>query len=211
MIRAVIFDFDGLLIDSESIWDKTDKTLLGERNILYSMETREKIRGLGQKESIELFKKELGLSGETKKLIEERRRIFYKLALTNLRLLDGAEEFVKNLSQNFVLAIATGGHKKEKVLEILSRLNLADYFSTIVSSDEVSNGKPHPDIFIYTAEKLGVLASQCLVLEDAVNGVLAGKRAGMTVFGVNKDEKIREKLKETGADKVFSSLNEVEL
>lgn len=211
MIRAVIFDLDGLLIDSKGAWNETDRILLEKRGIRLTEEVLRKVHGTGQKESIEAYKKYSGLEGDTKELIKERREIFYNLVKNDLRILDGGEEIVRKLSKDFILAIATGGHKKEKVLEILSKFNLATYFPIIVSSDEVLNGKPSPDIYFYTAKKLGVEPKECLVLEDAPNGAIAGKRAGMVVFGVNKDGKIREKLKEAGADKVFSNLKEIEL
>jgi len=87
--------------------------------------------------------------------------------------------------------------------------NLSNYFSVIVSSDQVKKGKPYPDVYLFTAKLLFLEPNDCLVLEDTVNGVLAGKAAGMEVFGVNKDEKIKKELKNAGADKVFSSLLEI--
>lgn len=210
MIQAVIFDLDGLLINSESIWQKTDKELLKRRGIVYQGIVRNKIRGLGQKEVMELFKMEFGVAQDTDTLISERRTIFYSLAKKGLKLLPGAREIIKELyKKDYALAIATGGHRKEKIKEILNQFGLSNYFSLLISSDEVVNGKPAPDVYLATAARLGVEPLNCLVLEDAVNGVLAAKNAGMKVFGVNKNLQIRTKLKEAGANKVFLSLEEI--
>lgn len=209
-VKAVIFDLDGLLIASENLWRKTDIELLRGQNINYDIKIRSRIRGLGQKEAIELYQKELGLKGNIQTLIKERRAIFYSLAKNRLKLLPGAEKFIKELfKKSYGLAIATGGHRKEKIKEILTQFNLGNYFSVLLSSDEVKHGKPAPDVYLATAARLGVKPLNCLVLEDAVNGVLAAKNAGMKVFGVNKDLEIRKKLKESGADKVFSSLQKI--
>ena len=208
--KAVIFDFDGVIIDSEPIWDGTDAVFLAKRGAKYTKELKMRILGQGLGESIEIFKKEFGISGDTDELVKERRQIFYELALKDLKLIDDAKEFIEKIS-SFKLAIATGGHKKEKVIEILSKFSLQNYFTVIVSSDEVENGKPHPDVFLHTAKILGVDPFDCLVLEESPNGVVAGKRAGMTVFGINKDDKIREDLKKAGADRVFESLTQISL
>lgn len=210
-VKAIIFDLDGLLLDSEPIWEKTDQILLRKRNIIYNHKTRELIRGRGQKEAIEFFKEKFGLEGDTKELIKERRKIFYELLGEQPQLLEGASGLVRKLHKaGYLLAIATGGHTSQKVKEMFKKLDLETYFSLIISSDEVERGKPDPDVYLATAGRLGVKPLNCLVLEDAVNGVLAGKKAGMRAFGVNQDPEIRKRLKEAGADKVFSSLSEIQ-
>lgn len=210
MIRAVIFDLDGLLIDSEGLWQKTDIEFLQKRGVVYNKRTRNKIRGTGQREAIEIYKKEFMIEGDIKNLISERRGIFYSLVKGKLSLLPGAEKFIKELhSKGYLLAVATGGHTKERIEGILRQFGLNRYFSLLVSSDEVERGKPAPDVYFATAIRLGVKPLNCLVLEDAVNGVLAAKNAGMKVFGINKDLQIRTKLKEAGADKIFLSLEEI--
>ena len=97
-------------------------------------------------------------------------------------LIEGVEEFVKKLYEvGYQLAVAPGGHTKESMEEMLKTFNLLKYFPVIVSSDEVVRGKPKPDVFLFAAEKLGRKPLEWLVLEDSVNGVLAGKAAGMRV------------------------------
>lgn len=209
MVKAVIFDLDGLLIASEDLWQKTDTEFLRRRDIIYDPKTRSKIRGTGQREAIEIYKKEFGIKGEVKNLIDERRNIFYSLAKAKLNLLPGVGRLIEELHlKDYILAVATGGHTKEKIKEILNQFGLSNYFSLLISSDEVKHGKPAPDVYLATATRLGVQPLNCLVLEDAVNGVLAAKAAGMKVFGVNKDLEIRRQLKEAGADRIFTDLKE---
>ncbi|MBI1982267.1 MAG: HAD family phosphatase [Candidatus Levybacteria bacterium] len=211
-IQAVIFDLDGLLIASEDLWRETDIELLKRREIDYDIKIRSRIRGLGQKEAIELYKKEFGVKGDIQTLIKERRAIFYSLAKNRLKLLSGAGKLTQELyNRGYSLAIATGGHTKKKIQEILTQFGLENYFLVLISSDEVENGKPAPDVYLASATRLGVQPLNCLVLEDAVNGVLAAKNAGMRVFGVNRDLGIRNLLKEAGAERVFKSLNEIRL
>ena len=124
--------------------------------------------------------------------------------------MEGVRELLERLgAKNLALAVATGGHSVKKTKEVLKSFNLCKHFSVLASSDQVEKGKPHPDVFLFTAKLLDVDPKYCLVLEDTVNGSLAGKAAGMKVFGVNKDKKIRKEIKECGVDGVFASLLEI--
>ena len=211
MIKAIIFDLDGLLIDSEiTIWPESISEFLQDKGFKYSNDLNEKTRGTGHKETIEIYKKILGLKGNTQRLIAQMRDYFYKNFLRDPQLIKGAKESLRTLSKKgYLLSIATGLGPREKVIELLSSLGIEKYFKEIITGDEVTKGKPDPQIYLVTAEKLDVEPPDCFILEDSVNGVLAGKAAGMRVFGVNKNEKIKKELKKAGADKVFSSLLEI--
>ena len=167
---------------------------------------------MNDKETIKIFKEEFGLEGNTDDLIAEMRSYFFKTFSRDIKLTKGAKDFLEKLrKKNHILAIATGLGPESEVINLLLKLDLRKYFKEVVTGDEVTRGKPDPQIYLITAQKLKVKPQDCLALEDAVNGVLAGKAAEMKVFGVNKDEKIRESLINAGADKVFSSLLEVEI
>jgi HAD superfamily hydrolase (TIGR01509 family) len=211
MIKAVIFDLDGLLIDSEPFWHKSDALFLKKRGYIYTLELRKKVAGRGLRDVTELFKKEFGLlSGKIDDLTKERRRLFYGMFFKKAKLMEGASGFVKRLkSKKLPMAIATGGHSRKRIKEILKLFNLSNYFSVTVSSDQVKKGKPYPDVYLFTAKLLSLRPNECSVIEDTVNGVLAGKAAGMKVFGVNKEEKVKKELIKAGADKVFSNLLEI--
>ncbi len=209
-ITAAIFDMDGLMIDSEPFWAKADKEFFKRHNKPYAPEINLHIMGMGQREIIENYKKEFGFIGETQNLIVERKNILYEFLLVDITLMEGVREIIVALQRKGLkLAIATSGHTSEKAGEILGKVGLKNYFSIIVSGDDVSRSKPAPDIYLKTAEQLQTSPSECIVFEDAPNGVQAGKTAGMTVYGINNDEEIFNKLKETGADEVFKSLAEI--
>ena len=209
-INAVIFDLDGLLINSESAWDKAYFVFLKKHNVIDKPEISEKMTGMGLKDAIKIMIDELGLIGDVDELTEDYRQLFYDVFLKEKHvLMQGAGDLVQKLTSKYQLAVATGGHTSEKCSQILKNIGIDKYFRVIVSSDDVNKGKPAPDVYLETARHLGVQPLKCLVLEDAVNGVLAAKAAGMLVYGVNADKKIRAELKKAGADEVYSSLKEL--
>lgn len=209
-IKAVIFDMDGLLIDSEPSWNEGDAQFLKEKGIPLPPDIITLTLGLGQKEALAVFRERLGLTGDDEVLTRQRKGFFYTELFKDLRLMEGAEALVKNFFvKGYKLAIASGGHTVEKQKEILKLLFLDKYFSVFVSSDNVERGKPFPDLFLKTARDLSVHSSECLVLEDAPNGIKAAKAAGMMVYGVNADENLRQDLEKVNPDKVLSSLLEI--
>jgi HAD superfamily hydrolase (TIGR01509 family) len=209
-IQAVIFDFDGVIIDSEPYWEKADVLFFSRRGKQFTQTIRRHIYGKGQHDNIKYFKKELGFLESVEELIDERLSLLYEVLLPNMTLMEGAENLITDLhKKGFPLAIATGGHNQKKMKEILQHFGFLSYFSVIITSFDVVNGKPSPEPYVKTAELLKVDPASCLVFEDSVPGVVAGKAAGMTVYGVNKDEEMSQKLKDAGADKVFHSLAEI--
>lgn len=207
---AVIFDLDGLLIDSEPLWGLVDKEFADKYHKKYTQEIKKEIMGTGQYEGAKLLKNEYNLTNSLDEIVQERRSMLYKKLFPKLSLMKGAREIIKRYhSRGLPLAIATGGFPQEKIKEIVEILHLSEFFIVLVSSDEVSQGKPHPDIYLHTAALLGVDPRNCLVLEDSPNGVKAAKAAGMVVFGVNNDISIQIFLKKAGAKSVFTSLSEV--
>ncbi|MFI5205885.1 MAG: HAD family hydrolase, partial [Candidatus Paceibacterales bacterium] len=195
-IKAIIFDLDGLLIDSEPIWNKAYERFLKKKNLVDKPEISEKFMGRGIKEIIDLMRIHFGLTGEVDDLAKQYRDNFYESLFLpgNLRLMEGARDLLERLNKDnkYALAIATSGHKAEMASKILGLLGVKGYFQQIISGDDVTRGKPEPDVYEETARKLGASVSACLVLEDSVNGARSGKAAGMRVIGVNADDKLRQ-------------------
>lgn len=208
VIKAILFDLDGLLINSEPYWEKADRTLLKKYGHTLTADVREKLIGRGLRECAQLFIKHFNLTDSVETVIEKRHKELYKIFLKDLKLMPHAKDLIVRFkNEGYVLALATGGHLKEKVKEMLEKLEILDYFTEIISSYDIKRGKPYPDIYIECAKKLKVSPAECLVIEDAVNGVEAARGAGMKVIGVNKNKKMRSDLKKEGAYKVFPSLN----
>ncbi len=209
-IQAVIFDLDGLLIDSEIFWDEADTILLQKRGFKSTPELFLKRLGTGHKPTLQIYKDEFGIDEDIESLSIDRLNLFYDILWKNLQLMPGARELIHNLKKyNIPMAIATGGHTPEELVKILSKLSISSYFSALVTGSEVARQKPYPDIFLEAAKKLQVNPSHCLVFEDAPSGVRAGKAAGMIAWGVNKNQKAQEALQEAGADEVLASLSEI--
>jgi len=209
--QAIIFDVDGLLIDSEPMWQEAMLALLERHNIADNPAVTSQSEGMGVKDGMRLFQKELGLPGDINNLANEFRNIFYTFFshYEGNILMPGAADLVKQLSGQKPLAVATGGHTPEKTKEILEKVQLLPYFTEIVSSDQVAHGKPAPDVFLFTAKLLHMLPNDCLVLEDSVNGVVAAKAAGMKVIGVNKNPIIKHDLGQVKPDSIVDSLPEL--
>lgn len=209
-ISAVIFDLDGLLIDSEPAWHEADTVFFAKYGIPFTESLHQKIFGMGLRDGIELLKKEAGLKGKTEELMAGRREAFLKVFLKKPSLLEGAREIVETVhSAGYKSAIATGGHTIDTIKAILKQLNIEKYFKVLVSSDLVEKGKPEPDVYVYTANKLKTDPKHCLVFEDSPNGVKAGKAAGMKVIGVNPNFAIQKHLDHAGADIIAPSLEAV--
>lgn len=216
MIKAAIFDVDGLLIDTEPLWEKTDRLLLKSYGVLFSHKLSQNLLierlGTGHKITMEIYKKRFGITDATSKMIKERIKIINALLNKHLNLMKGARNLLKIFRKNKItMAVATSGHTTASLKKLLQHLNILEYFSVFVTTDNVKIGKPNPAIFLYAAKKLKVKPSDCLVLEDAPSGIEAGKRAGMHTFGVNLIPEVCKRLQELGADKVFTSLAEIKL
>ncbi len=210
--QAIIFDMDGVLIDSIPFYRQTKYEFL-ER---YGIVDRRRISqyntlGMGLKDIIQLFQKEFNLQGNIPELALEWRTLLYETLLKpgNLAILEGADAFIRKMYQTGKpLAVATGGHQEDMAKKLLLQIQLSDYFREIISSDDVLRGKPAPDVYLYTAEKLQKDPQECLVIEDAANGTIAAKKAGMCVIGVNKDTNVQEQLLAAGADIILNNLTE---
>lgn len=209
-IKAVIFDLDGLLIDSERFWDEADTILLKKRGFTPTHKLFLKRLGTGHLPTMQIYKDEFSMEESVDSLSADRLEIFYDILWKDLQLMEGARTLIENLkNNNIALAIATGGHTQENLARILKELNISSHFSSLVTGSEVQRQKPYPDIFLKAAEGLTIDPADCLVFEDAPSGVQAAKTAGMIAWGVNKDIIAQKALHEAGADKVFASLLEV--
>lgn|SRR3990167_3920912 len=212
-IKAVIFDFDGLLVDTEPVWDKTYYVFLKNHNIVPNEEVEDQMFGSGLTEAVQLMIDKMGLKGGISELVSDYRKLFYEEFLKRKDVvMPGAMQLLRTLQdKDVIISLTFGGHTKLKLMEILKSHGILDFFTAIVSSDDVAHGKPAPDVYIEACRELQLRLEFCIALEDSPNGIEAAKAAGVRVYGVNKDEKIRAELARVGADRVFSSLNEVDL
>ncbi len=209
MIKAVIFDMDGVMIDSEPIWEKTETILLRKRGIDYNPTYRDKIVGLNQNDSGKLLKETFKLHQTVKELLDERISILLQLYERELKLMPGLIVFLKEIRENGLL-LALASSSPDRVIKfVLDKFSLNEYFKVVISGDFVELGKPNPDIYLHTSKELGVSTAECVVIEDSINGVKSAKAAGMLCIAV-PDKRLNQKEFRI-ADLVMERLEEINL
>jgi putative phosphoesterase/HAD superfamily hydrolase (TIGR01509 family) len=183
MIKAVIFDLDGVIADTEHLSEQADVIVLSRYGI--KMTDEEKMLAFGRRmeeifyDILQARKSKLDI----KKLIREKDKVFTKLIKGNLDPIKGSLELVDFFKKSgFKLALATSSHT-DKMKPEIQELDIEDLFKVKITGDDVSKGKPNPEIFLLAAKKLGVKPSECAVVEDSAFGVQAAKNAGMLAIG----------------------------
>jgi len=182
MIEAVLFDMDGVLVDSEPVWERARKALFLEHGLPYPAQITPVLMGMNSKEWSR-YLHEHGVPLPSEQIVDE---VLDRVA-TSLRedpnLMPGASDVVRSLAARWPLAIGSSADRSiiELVLEVSG---LRDAFAVLVSSAEVERGKPAPDTYLKAAELLGAPANRCAVIEDSANGIRAGRAAGARVIAI---------------------------
>ena len=207
--RAVIFDLDGVLADSEPWWNEIDKKLLGEYGVTYRGEHHRNVLGVSYRLAVEFYKKTFGLTAPTEELMRRRGEIAAEFFANHVGLFPSTRATLEELRQmNLRLAVATSS-VSASARPFLDRRQLTAFFDLIVTGDEIERGKPYPDIYLHAAEKLGVTAKACLVIEDALSGIAAGKAAGMRVAAIPDTRFVDAREYEKEADYLLRDLSEI--
>jgi HAD superfamily hydrolase (TIGR01509 family) len=206
---AVIFDLDGVLADSEPWWNKIDAKLLAQYDVNYRGEYHRNVLGVSYRVAVEFYKKAFDLSVPTKELMRRRGEIAIDFFANRIGLFPSAKEVLQELRQmNLRLAVATSS-VSASARPFLERHNLNGFFDVVVTGDETERGKPHPDIYLHAADKLGLAADACVVIEDSLSGVAAAKAAKMRVVAIPDTRFVDPREYEKEADYLLSDLSEV--
>jgi HAD superfamily hydrolase (TIGR01509 family) len=209
MLSAIIFDLDGVLADSEPRWNQIDAKLLGKYGVTYHGEYHENVLGVSYRLAVEFYKKAFGLSVPTEEMMQCRGEIATEFFANRVDLFPNVKEVLQELRQiKLHLAVATSS-VGASARPFLDRHQLTGFFEVIVTGEEVEHGKPAPDIYVCAAEKLGIPADKCLVVEDALPGVAAAKAARMRVAAIPDTRFINPREYEKEADYVLDSLQEL--
>jgi HAD superfamily hydrolase (TIGR01509 family) len=207
--RAVIFDLDGVLADSEPWWNEIDKKLLAQYGVTYCGEYHRNVLGVSYRLAVEFYKKAFGLSVPTEEMMHRRAEIAIDFFANRVGLFPSAKEVLQELRQmNLRLAVATSS-VSASARPFLDRHQLTAFFDAIVTGDEIKRGKPYPDIYLRTVEKLGVAPDACLVVEDALSGIAAAKAAKMRVAAIPDTRFVNPHDYEQEADYVLGSFSEI--
>lgn len=209
MIKAVIFDMDGLMIDTEPIQSQAFANVLrsyGKEPVINSNGLVHEVGVRGDK-NFRTMKKKYDIDEEISTL-RKKRRIAYETLLENgVSPLPGLFNLLKILKQKKIpLAIASGSPMKH-IMIILEYIKIVDYFDVIISGEDVKEGKPNPECFIKASQQLKISYKECLVIEDAESGVNGAKKIGMKVIAIPSIYTQHHSMK--NADKVYSSLEKV--
>ncbi len=182
-VDAVVFDLDGVLVDSEHVWDEVRETLARERGGRWHDRAQAEMMGMSSTEWSRYMHDVIGLvqpPGEIDAEVVRRMQARYE---AELPLIDGAVEAVKRAGDSFRLAVASSSNRP--LIDLVLELGgVASSFEATVSSEEVERGKPAPDVFLEAARRLGVPPERCAAVEDSANGIRAARAAGMRVVAI---------------------------
>lgn len=188
-IKAVIYDMDGVLINSEPLWREAIITTFKKVGLHFTEKMCQQTMGMRLYEVIEYWHHKTPWEGMTLKEVEsDLLKTVTQLILDKGEALPGVNESIQYF-QNKGYKIALASSSANSLIEaVLTKLNLNGVFSIVNSAEHLTHGKPHPEIFIKTALEMGVNPVNCLVIEDSFNGVLAGKAAMMNVIAIPEEE-----------------------
>jgi HAD superfamily hydrolase (TIGR01509 family) len=180
---AVVLDLDGVLIDSEQLWDDVRRGQAAEADRPWPAEATSDMQGMSTPEWSAYLVERVGVPGPPGRVAAEVVARMADRYRQGVPLLPGADGAVRGLADRWPLAVASSS-PPALIREVLDRAGFLDRFQVLVSSEEVDSGKPFPDVYLAAAARLHVPPRHCLAVEDSANGLRAGAAAGMTVIAV---------------------------
>ena len=188
MIKAVIFDLDGVIVSTDDCHYEAWKKMADEEDIYFDKTINNRLRGVSRMESLEIVLERAvkEYSEEEKLQLAERKNGYYKEFITKLTpadILPGAMNTLDELRANGI-KVAIGSSSKNTPV-ILKQIGLSDYFDAVSDGNNITNSKPDPEVFLKAADMLDTPYGECMIVEDADAGIEAGKRAGMKTVSVH--------------------------
>jgi len=183
VIAAFVFDLDGVLIDSEQVWDDAREQLARERGGRWHENAQRDMMGMSSNEWSRYMHDTIGLPEPPDEI---NREVVERLASTyreHLPVIDGAREAVERMAARWPLGVASSSNR-ELIELVLELLDVSQLFAATVSSEEVGRGKPAPDVYLEAARRLDVDPANAAAVEDSHNGILAARAAGMCVLAI---------------------------
>jgi HAD superfamily hydrolase (TIGR01509 family) len=208
LIEAVVFDLDGVLLDSEQVWDEVREELVKERGGRWHDRAQTEMMGMSSIEWSRYMHDELGVPDPPREISADVVRRLEEVYRKRLPLIDGAHEAVERLAARWPLGLASSSNR-EVIDLVLDLSGLARFFRVTVSSEEVPRGKPEPDVYLEAARGLGVPPERCAAVEDSHNGIRSAKAAGMRVIAIPNQHYPPGEQALTLADVTLSSLAEL--
>lgn len=209
MIKYMIFDMDGVIIDSEPVHLDLEEKLFKLYGIEMSKEEHNAFVGSTSHYMWGTIRDKYSLSQSLDELVEKDRKSYFELLskLEEVEPIEGVDGLIKELHENGVKIAVASSSPLDVIELVLDKIKIKQYFDVVVTGDFVEKSKPEPDIFLYAAEKLGAKPQECIVIEDSHNGVIAAKKAGMKCIGFKNLNSGNQDLSE--ADKIINSHSEI--
>ena len=208
MIEAVVFDLDGVIVDSEHVWNEARERLARERGGRWHENAHRDMMGMSSLEWSRYMHDVIGLAEPPEEISAEVVRRLAAIYREELPLVPGAVEAVERLAARWPLGLASSANR-ELIDLVLSLSRLDAHFRATVSSEEVARGKPAPDVYVEAARRLGVDPARCAAVEDSHNGILSAKDAGMRVVAIPNPSYPPDEEALAAADVALSSIDEL--
>ena len=187
MIKAVVFDLDGVLIDSEPVWERVRRDLVAERGGHWAPDAQRKLMGMSTPEWARYLSEDLGVGlppDEVAALVIDRMAASYR---ERIPLLPGAVEAVGRLAARWPLGLASSA-PAVLIDIVLQSAGLRPYFAVTMSTEQAPHGKPAPDIYLAVAARLSCFPADCAAIEDSSNGIRSAAAAGLRVIAVPRPQ-----------------------
>ncbi len=187
VIEAIVFDVDGVLIDSEPVWERVRRKFTADRAGRWPDDAQDRMMGMSTGEWSAYMSRDFGLPLAPEQVAEQVIAAMTAEYQTHLPLLPGAVDAVRGLAGRWRLAVASSA-PKSLIEAVLDASGLRPAFAAAVSSEEVTRGKPAPDVYLEATRRLGVSPASCAAVEDSSNGLRSAAAAGLTVIAVPRPE-----------------------
>jgi HAD superfamily hydrolase (TIGR01509 family) len=187
VIEAVVFDMDGVLIDSEPVWERVRRGFVADRGGRWPADAQDRMMGMSTAEWSAYISADFGIGLTPQQVAEQVIAAMAAEYSEHLPLLPGAIDAVRSLSGQWPLGVASSS-PRSLIETVLDTADLASAFAAVVSSEEVPRGKPAPDVYLAAADRLSVPPQSCAAIEDSSNGLRSAASAGFTVIAIPRPE-----------------------
>ena len=204
--KAIIFDMDGVVIDSEPLHERSSRLVFAQYDEVIEDDVFADFKGSTDRTILEFLVQDRNLKLDVDDLLQQKR-LTYASLIDELQPITGVINFINKIAEQYRLALTTSASRRNKELAF-SKFNLHSFFEVVITSDDISKPKPDPEPYLVTTEKLNLVPEECMVIEDSFNGVKSAAGAGCTVVGITTSFE-EAALIDAGADLVIDGYDEL--